>query len=279
MIGLRLCGCKKKALFAMNIAEHGLISVYCLLRRSTMAESKIAKKRVLRRDFLIGSGTALAAGALTMCAPESAAALAEPSPAAVSYNPSAGYIVYDSRLCFGCQSCMYACSMTHEGEGNPSVSRIQIIRDAPSFTKYPYDIMMSVCRQCVSPLCVQNCPTGACHIDAANGNVRRISEEKCIGCKQCINSCPQRPHRAIWNSAKNKSTKCDLCTNAPYWSKKGGAGGNQACVDICPAKALKLVKEAPPQMDVSGYDVNLVQATPSKKPTAKFNAGDLAIEQ
>jgi protein NrfC len=218
------------------------------------------KKSVLRRDFLLGSGTAIAAGALTACTPESAIAAltpAAPAPATVSYEPSAGYIVYDSRLCLGCQSCMFACSMTHEGEGNPSVSRIQIIRDAPSFTKYPYDIVMSVCRQCVTPLCVQNCPTGACHVDAANGNVRRIDEQKCIGCKRCINSCPQRPHRTIWNQAKKKSTKCDLCTTAPYWSQQGGPGGHQACVEICPAKALKLVKEPPSQTDVAGYDVNL----------------------
>jgi protein NrfC len=233
-----------------------------------MAESKTGekkKKQVLRREFLVGSGAAIAAGALTVCSPESAA-LAEPVPAAatVSYEPSAGYVVYDSRLCLGCQSCMFACSMTHEGEGNPSVSRIQIIRDAPSFTKYPYDIVMSVCRQCVTPLCVQNCPTGACHVDAANGNVRRIDEKKCIGCKRCINSCPQRPHRTIWNAAKKKSTKCDLCTDAPYWSQKGGPDGHQACVENCPAKALKLVKEPPPQMDVAGYDVNLAPP-PSKK--------------
>jgi protein NrfC len=235
-----------------------------------MAKSKVGgekNKPILRRDFLVGSGTAIAAGALTVCAAESMAA------SEASYEPSTGYIVYDSRLCLGCQSCMFACSMTHEGEGNPSVSRIQIIRDAPSFTKYPYDIVMSVCRQCVTPLCVQNCPTGACHVDAANGNVRRISEEKCIGCKQCINSCPQRPHRTIWNPVKNKSTKCDLCTGAPYWSRQGGTGGRQACVEICPAKALKLVKEAPAQMDVAGYDVNLAPPPTPKpvlpKPAAK----------
>jgi protein NrfC len=230
-----------------------------------MAESKIGggkNKTVLRRDFLVGSGTALAAGVLTASIPASAATEA-------SYAPSAGYIVYDSRLCLGCQSCMFACSMTHEGEGNPSISRIQIIRDAPSFTKYPYDIVMSVCRQCITPLCVQNCPTGACHVDAANGNVRRIDEKKCIGCRQCINSCPQRPHRTIWNAAKSKSTKCDLCTNAPFWSRQGGPGGHQACIDICPAKALKLVKEAPSQMDVAGYDVNLAPPPASKTVPSK----------
>ena len=222
----------------------------------------MAKTKVLRRDFLVGSGTALAAGALTVFVPESADAASAPAP--VTYEPSTGYIVYDSRLCLGCQSCMFACSMTHEGEANPSVSRIQIIREETSVAKYPYDIVMSVCRQCVSPLCVQNCPTGACHVDAANGNVRRIDEQKCIGCKRCINSCPQRPHRAVWNAAKKKSTKCDLCTNAPYWSRQGGPNGTPACVTICPAKALKLVKDPPPQTDIAGYDVNLAPP-PTKK--------------
>jgi protein NrfC len=234
-----------------------------------MATSKISgskRKSILRRDFLTGSGTAIAAGALTVCTADNAiASLAEPVPATVSYEPSAGYIVHDSRLCLGCQSCMYACSMTHEGEASPSLSRIQIIRDAPSFTKYPYDIVMSICRQCVTPLCVQNCPTGACHVDAANGNVRRIDQEKCIGCQRCIRSCPQRPHRTVWNPAKKKSTKCDLCLDAPYWSKQGGPEGHQACVDTCPVKALKLVKETPSQMDVAGYDVNLAPPSTRKR--------------
>jgi len=231
------------------------------MSRSRKDESK--NKKVLRRDFLIGGGTAIAAGAVAVCTPGTAPAA--PAPAKVSYEKSEGYIVYDSRLCLGCQSCMFACSMTHEGEANPSLSRIQIIRDAPAFTKYPYDIVMSVCRQCVTPLCVQNCPTGAAHIDTANGNVRRIDQEKCVGCKTCIRSCPQRPHRTIWNPEKNKSTKCDLCIDAPYWSREGGPDGQPACVTVCPAKALSLVKKAPVQTDVSGYDVALATA-PKKKP-------------
>ena len=243
-----------------------------------MAESEKSDKKsrtVLRRDFLTAGGAAIAAGALGVCAPESTAAvLTQTEAPKASYAPSNGYIVYDSRLCLGCQSCMFACSMTHEGVANPSLSRIQIIRDAPSFTKYPYDIVMSVCRQCVSPLCVQNCPTGACHVDTANGNVRIIDQSKCIGCKRCINACPQRPHRTIWDSAKRKSAKCDLCADAPYWSEQGGPGGKQACVETCAVKALKFVAEAPPQLDVAGYDVNL--APPPKvfpkmapKPAAK----------
>jgi Fe-S-cluster-containing dehydrogenase component len=217
------------------------------------------KKKMNRREFLVGSGAALAAGALTAGVPGAA----EAAPAEVSYPESKGYLVYDSRLCLGCQSCMYACSLTHEGVANPTLSRIQIIKDAPSFTKYPHDVVISVCRQCVSPLCVQNCPTGACHIDEANGNIRRIDASKCIGCQQCIQSCPQNPHRTIWNSAKKISTKCDLCESAPYWNEKGGPEGKQACVETCPVKALKLVAEAPPQRDIDGYDINL--APPPRK--------------
>src|SRR4030043_2008274 len=208
-----------------------------------MTESKKTegnKESVSRRDFLVSGGAAIAAGAFGICASESpATALANPNPAEeLSYEPSTRYIVYDSSLCFGCQSCMFACSMAHEGAANPSLSRIQIIRDAPGFTKYPYDIVMSVCRQCVTPLCVQNCPTGACFIDKDNGNIRRIDQSECIGCQSCIQSCPHKPHRTIWDSVKEKSTKCDLCLDSPYWTEKGGPDGNQACVETCPVKRL-----------------------------------------
>jgi protein NrfC len=227
-----------------------------------MAESDKAEretKKVLRRDFLAGSSAAIAAGALGVCASGAAANAFAQTPATI-VPASTGYLVYDSRLCVGCQSCMLACSLTHEGEASFSLSRIQIVRDAPSFTKYPYDVIMSICRQCVSPLCVQNCPVGACHVDQANGNIRRIDQSKCIGCQRCIQSCPQRPHRTIWNPVKHKSAKCDLCTDAPYWSQKGGPTGKQACIESCVPKALKLVAEAPPQQDVNGYDVNLAPA-------------------
>jgi len=233
-----------------------------------MIENKKEKRRVARREFLTGSGAAIAAGALTVCASEAAAFTQSASQSKMSYALSTGYLVYDSRTCLGCQSCMFACSMSHQGEANPALSRIQIIRDAPSFTKYPLDITMAVCRQCVSPLCVQNCPTGAAHVDAEHGNIRVIDQDKCIGCKMCIQSCPQRPHRTIWNPFKNKSSKCDLCIDAPHWSKKGGPEGEPACVTICPSKALKLVHEAPPQEDVSGYDINLAPPTP-KTPQSK----------
>ena len=126
---------------------------------------------------------------------------------------------------------------------------------------------MNVCKQCPTPLCVKNCPTGACHISAENGNIRMIDAEKCIGCKTCIKICPHTPHRTIWNPKTEKATKCDLCTNTPFFNKKGGVDGAQACVEACPANALKVVTELPSDRS-GGYDRNL---QPREKPTRVFH--------
>jgi protein NrfC len=230
-----------------------------------MKENKRDKsKKYSRRDFVVGSGVAIAGGALGVATPAKPAAAAS-APAKADYPLSTGYIVYDSRLCSGCQSCMLACSLVHEGEASTSLARIQVSRSV--LTRYPYDIQIAVCRQCPTPLCVDNCPTGACHVSTENGNVRMTDPDKCIGCQTCLKSCPYTPHRTIWIPAANKATKCDLCADSPYFSKKGGPSGEQACVTTCPMKALKLVTELPSQTDIGGYDVDLAPPPP---PPGKF---------
>jgi protein NrfC len=226
------------------------------------AENKeaAAKKQLSRRNFLVTGGTIVAVDALmaTTSAKAVAATTAPASPVAEgSYPQSKGYLVYDSKKCAGCTTCMLSCSLVHYGVQNLSRSRIQIMQDA--WGKFPNDLKMAPCRQCVAPVCVQNCPVGAAFVDAANGNVRRIDSKKCIGCKTCIKMCPQQPHRPVWVvvDGKGKSSKCDLCIDTPHWDEKGGPGGKQACVESCPMMAIKFVAETPNQEETDGYDVNL----------------------
>ena len=240
------------------------------MARSKQAETKKNQgKKYSRRDFVVGGGTVLAGGALAAYTP--ATTLAATKAAKSPYPPSTGYLVYDSRRCSGCQSCMVACSLVHEGVAGTSLSRIQVSRAI--LACYPYDIQISVCRQCPEPMCVKSCPAGACHVSAANGNIRMIDAAKCIGCGECLKACPHSPHRTVWNPSANKATKCDLCANAPYFSKKGGPAGNQACVTTCPMGALKLVAEIPWQTDISGYDVNLAPPQPKRSPGGPPPAG------
>ena len=233
---------------------------------------KAEKKKYSRRDFLTVGGSAVAAQALiatTGCATRSGSATdASPAPAAESYPESERYLLYDSKHCAGCYGCMLACSLVHEGETNLSLSRIQVHRAV--LKKYPFDIEINVCRQCPEPLCVENCPTGACHISAENGNIRMIDAEECIGCRTCIESCPLIPHRPIWNPVTEKAMKCDMCTDTPYYNKKGGVDGAQACVEACVSNALKVVEVLPDQIDISGYDRNL---QPPKKANPGFPFG------
>ena len=210
-----------------------------------------AKKKYSRRDFLATGGVAVAAPAIIATATSTAAA----QTAGAAIPRSQGYIVYDSRKCIGCTTCMMACSLTHYGEQSLSLSRIQIVQD--SFGKFPNDLSVNPCRQCVDPPCVRNCPVGAAHVDTANGNTRVIDEEKCVGCRMCLKMCPQQPRRPVWNNKSNKSSKCDLCITTPYWNEKGGPGGKQACVEVCPVRALKFVPDAPDQEETNGYQVNL----------------------
>ena len=166
-----------------------------------------------------------------------------------------GFLLVDMKKCQGCMSCMLACSLVHEGEENLSLSRIQIQQDP--YGKYPDDVTIVQCRQCVEPACLAVCPTGALHRDPEFGNVTTVDIEKCIGCKSCINACSYTPGRAIWNAEEKHSQKCDLCASAPHWYEAGGPDGKKACVEVCSLGAIQFTKVIPDQSSDSSYTVNL----------------------
>jgi protein NrfC len=168
---------------------------------------------------------------------------------------SEGYILVDSQKCQGCLSCMMACSLVHEGAANLSLSRIQVMQNI--LISWPDDIKIVQCRQCANPLCLKACPTGALHVDTAHGNIRVTDESKCDGCRKCIDACSYTPSRLMWNPAKEKAIKCDLCLDTPYWEEQGGPGGKQACVEVCPQGVIKFTSKVPNQRGDAGYDLNL----------------------
>lgn len=176
---------------------------------------------------------------------------------------SQGYLLVDIKKCQGCVSCMLACSLVHEGVENLSMSRIQVIQSA--FAKWPDDLTIEQCRQCVDPVCVSACPENAMKIDARFGNVRRVVEiDNCIGCGSCVEACPYTPSRPVLApdeqyGGDDKARKCDLCASAAFhWDPQGGGPkGKQACVEVCPVGAVEFTTEIPEQKGNSGYQVNL----------------------
>ncbi len=201
-----------------------------------------------RRQFLIGSG---AFGAVILLPGK---LLAIPNTIA----DSEGFLVVDLKKCQGCCTCMMACALAHSGVASYSLSRIQIQQD--SFENWPDDVSMAMCRQCQDAPCVAVCPVRPVKANKPNpdqGHVRMIDPELCIGCKMCLVRCPFMPGRIQWNADLKHSQKCDLCVDTPYLEEKGGPGGMQTCVRVCPENAIAFTTEMPNQCSEDSYHVNL----------------------
>lgn len=209
------------------------------------------KSRFSRRNFLKITGTVSVGILVNGILPDSILI----SIGIAAIPASEGYLLVDTKKCQGCMSCMLACSLVHEGKENLSLSRIQIIQN--SFEKFPIDIRVEQCRQCVHPTCVEVCPTGALRADAKYGNVRMVDVKKCIGCRLCIKACTYEPSRMLWNFEERHAMKCDLCVNTPFWNEQEGTNRKQACVEVCPVRAIKFTKKIPLQTSSTGYKVNL----------------------
>jgi protein NrfC len=138
---------------------------------------------------------------------------------------------------------------------NLSLARIQVAHD--HLGKFPDDAMVAQCRQCVEPECVTACPVEALGADGGNGNVRTVDAEKCIGCRECIEACPHPPARTVWNHEIGRAQKCDLCAGASFWKESGGPGGKNACIEICPMRAIAYTSNIPDQSGDAGYVANL----------------------
>ncbi|MEM3019393.1 MAG: 4Fe-4S dicluster domain-containing protein [Candidatus Bathyarchaeia archaeon] len=135
------------------------------------------------------------------------------------------FISGDPDRCRGCGCCELICSLIHEGECNPSTSRIVVKKDFFQLKFEP-----ETCRQCPEHPCLSACPVGAIRVDPKTG-AKVLEDSLCVGCGLCARACPFNLDGYIlrFHPGRKVYLKCDLC------------GGNPACVEYCPREALKLV--------------------------------------
>jgi carbon-monoxide dehydrogenase iron sulfur subunit len=129
-------------------------------------------------------------------------------------------ILLDLERCGACHICEMVCSLSREGECNPSPSRIRVLRGEMKET-------LLVCQQCDVLFCAAVCPKGAIHRDEGSGTVL-VDESLCNGCQACVAACP---HQAIaFHHVRKRALICDHC------------GGDPLCVQWCPRQALLYVE-------------------------------------
>ncbi|MFW2373335.1 MAG: hydrogenase 2 operon protein HybA [Gammaproteobacteria bacterium] len=196
-----------------------------------------------RRDFLkiaaSGVGTAL-------CSQPALALQRENLP----LSPDAVGMLYDSTLCIGCKACMVACkdanNMPLEATDEPSLwdlpvetsgdtlNVIKLYKEGKGEHKDQesngFAFMKRHCLHCVDPSCVSVCPVSAMTKDPVTGIVEH-HEDRCIGCRYCVYSCPFGIPKYEYDEAFGQIQKCEFCTHLQ------AKGEIPACCDVCPTGA------------------------------------------
>ena len=173
-----------------------------------------------RRTFLASSAV-LGLGLPLVCLADSKIAQAAPptaAPAAPAAAPAAAKaksLLVERRRCTGCNSCVFACSLAHEGVVRPSAARLRVLRHQ-GIVDVPI-----ICWHCPDAPCVEACPTAPKAIarDPETNVVKFVDEKTCVQCGNCIAACPPeflRPHPDT-----GLPLFCDLC------------GGEPQCVKAC----------------------------------------------
>ena len=147
----------------------------------------------------------------------------------------------NSGVCSGCKACELACKDKHSFDVGPRARRVREVcfggwtQDATTGSWTPnkvgsFSISFS-CGHCETPMCYGVCPTGAITKRDDDGVVV-IDQEKCTGCKACIEACPYGAPQFV--ESLNVVQKCDMCIDLIE------QGEQPACVAICPQRALEV---------------------------------------
>ena len=151
-------------------------------------------------------------------------------------------ILYDSTWCAGCQGCETACAEAHglpepDIEDVPEVGKQRKINEQRRTVINAYETsqgelyVKSQCMHCAQPACTSACLTKAMYKTHEGPVIWR--EEKCMGCRYCMVSCPFDMPKFEYDSPNPKILKCDMCFD------RLKEGKIPACVENCPAEALK----------------------------------------
>lgn len=157
-------------------------------------------------------------------------------------------IKYDSSKCTACKGCQVACKQwnqlpsplvaeeyeftkSFQSPLDNSANNWLIInfREVNKDVGIDWNFMRNSCFHCTEAACEMACPVGA--ISKKSNGAVVIDQEKCIGCRYCVASCPFGVPR--YDEVSKNTFKCWQCQDRTQ------AGRSPACVSTCPTGALE----------------------------------------
>lgn len=184
-----------------------------------------------RRDFLktlgVAGGTLMGADSLAAADKKSVS------------NPEFKSILIDITRCEGCQGCEIACAEVNglpEPEDYPEVGVTRPLKTDQLTVVNAFDTskgefyVKKQCMHCNQPACASACLTKAMYKTEEGPVIWR--EDKCMGCRYCMMSCPFEVPTFEYNDPNPKISKCKMCFESL------AEGEWPACVEYCPNEAL-----------------------------------------
>ncbi|MBU0559921.1 MAG: 4Fe-4S dicluster domain-containing protein [Bacteroidetes bacterium] len=149
-------------------------------------------------------------------------------------------ILIDTTLCTGCRTCEEVCLEANgmqefemndsdlEKERDTSTDQLTLINLYENEENEIY--VKKQCMHCSQPACASACLTKAMLKTKEGPVIWR--EDKCMGCRFCMLSCPFDVPKFEYHSANPKIVKCTMCF------ERQQKGGLPACVENCPSEAI-----------------------------------------
>ncbi len=148
-------------------------------------------------------------------------------------------ILYDSTLCIGCQNCEMVCAEKYGFPAPEDYPEPGVVRETNENRRVAINCFNTsrgeqyvrhACNHCNNPACASACLTRAMYKTEEGPVIWR--EEKCMGCRSCIISCPFNIPKFEYHSANPKIQKCRMCYELMQ------EGETPVCVANCPAEAM-----------------------------------------
>ena len=141
-------------------------------------------------------------------------------------------LIIEEFACWGCRACETACKQEHNPiHSTHPVQYLTVWADGPRMMNGRFDFLwrVNVCRHCDDPACVRACGEGA--IKKREDGIVILEQEKCTGCRRCIEECP---YQAVsFDDRTQSAIKCNLCHH------RVDKGLYPACADnICLAHCI-----------------------------------------